>query len=223
MRRASLAVLSGAALSILACTGEVSPDPTEDEPAVEEPTPKPDRGKRKRPGKGRKSPGGDGNVCSVSAYLLHEEGTVKVYGDPNHKAEVVGEIPANHEFVRVDVADENGGFLHVTSAEIVIPDKGKIDVLGWIDKRLVRIGFEPCSDGSGDQRNPTLFARPSLESDVVHVGAEDLQVKPLDCRGTFWRIDDGKGHTGWVAEGQWCDNAVTNCIKACPEMKDLPR
>ena len=218
MTRSSLTALAATGLWMLACTGssDTTPPPADDPPSA---SPKPTPGKGNTPRKGRKKPVG----CEVSAYLLHEHGTVKLHADPDRKSKVVGEIPANHDFVRVHVTDVEDGHLKVSSAEVMIPDQGPVQASGWLDRRLVRVGFEPCADGSGEQRDPTLFSKPSIQSPVAHVLKQDAAVQVTDCSGTFWKIDDTKGHTGWAHESQWCDNAVTNCIQGCPELKDLPR
>ena len=214
MPRSSLTAVAILSLWMLACAG--TPTATPEPPEV---APKPAPAKGRKPGKDRKKPVG----CEVSAYLLHEHGSVKLHADPDRKSKVVGEIPANHDFVLVHVTDVKDGHLKVSGAEVKIPDQGAVEASGWLDRRLVRVGFEPCMDGSGEQRDPTLFSKPSIESPVAHVLKTDIVVHVTDCSGTFWKVDDKNGHVGWAHETQWCDNAVTNCIQGCPELKDLPR
>ena len=201
----------------LACAGGPNERVAPDEPAVEAPSPKAPREGRPGGRKGRKQPVQQ-EGCAVSAYLMHEHGAVQLRKSPDSHAEVVGEIPAHHHSTRVDVVRVEGDWLQLSGAEVVVPMEGErggpLEVSGWLDRRVVRLGAETCSSGDGELP-VTLFAGPDTDGPVAHVLPGPTQVKVTGCSDRWWQVDDGKGHSGWLHADQWCDSAVTNCVKSC--------
>jgi len=56
----------------------------------------------------------------------------------------------------------------------------------------------------------SLRKLPSAQAAVVFSFTEELLLHPVDIKGDWVKVTDGK-HTGWI-ESEWlCDNPVTNC------------
>ena len=156
------------------------------------------------------------DACRVSAYLLHEHGSVPVFALPDRK-EPVGAIPAHHAHTRVHVVKRYNDMVLVSGAEVRVPADGEaggpLAVSGWMDRRVLRVGVEACA--TGDREPPTLYRRPDRSTAVDHTQAAGFTARVVGCRDTWWKVDDNRGHVGWVREGQWCDDPAGSCQKAC--------
>ena len=68
--------------------------------------------------------------------------------------------------------------------------------------------------GTRNYGGQTLYIRqsPSASAPVVYKFKKEIQLRPMDIKGEWVKVQttDGK-YTGWIEEEWLCGNSLTNC------------
>ena len=145
----------------------------------------------------------------LGVYILDYDGDfTNVRNAP--KGKIVFKLPAR-DGVMIDVDKVVNGWWHICSEYAGSGDEN-YKLTGsttgyWIHYSVLAMGTR----NYGGQ---TLYIRqsPSASAPVVYKFKKEIQLRPMDIKGEWVKVQttDGK-YTGWIEEEWLCGNSLTNC------------
>ena len=148
-----------------------------------------------------------GEAQSLEVYINDTNGDTNVRNAP--KGAVVGKFAQDNTWSMIVEAPQNGWW-RIKGDSYADPEgdtpKFKASKNGyWLHYSVLGVGTR----NYGGQRL-TLRKSPSSKAEAVYSFKEELVLKPIDIKGTWVKVTDGK-HTGWIEQEWLCGNPLTNC------------
>ena len=147
---------------------------------------------------------------SLELYISDNTGTpTNVRNAP--KGKVVATLPVGSTII-LSVESPTNGWWKITRGQYEDAERGDKKLKGsttgyWVHSSVLGIGTR----NYGGQRL-NLHQSPSSKSAITYSFKEELELNPIDIKGTWVKVrtKDGK-HTGWI-ELEWlCGNPLTSC------------